>query len=157
MRNQGCLEETFLLTLRRFRNNQLNGIYPSLSAAEFYTLFAILRLREEGAPSVRMSAVVEELRLSSQAVSKMLRTLERKGYCQRIADPRDRRTTLIFVTENGEVLAKEAKDRIFHFARQVTERMGRENMESFVTLACQCADAMQDISREQFAKKEELS
>lgn len=154
------LEFAFLFTLRKLRKSNFNNVYQSLSAAEFYTLFAILHLREqdgtENAP-VRVGALVEELQLSPQAVSKMLRTLEQKGYCQRITDPQNRRNTLVVATDSGAKLAQAAQQKTFQFAQLVTERMGKENMETFVGLARRCADVMQEVSRDLYAKKEELS
>ena len=62
-----------------------------LSTAEFYALFAILRLQEAQDSAVHrrfgFSSLIETLNLSPQAVSKTLRLLEQKGYCKRITRP----------------------------------------------------------------------
>lgn len=147
----------FLDCMRRSRKNNLNDVYQQLKSIEFFTLFSILKLqnqKEDGA-NPRVSELVEDLNVSPQFISKTLRSLESKGYCQRITDPSNRRSTLVILTEEGTNLLQQAQDRIFHFAQAVTERMGEENMTQFIELTHKCFDIMQDIASELYTEKEE--
>ena len=144
----------FLDCMRRVRRNHMSDVYQTLTSVEFSTLFSILKLQEQkGSP--RVSDLVEDLNASPQFISKTLRTLETKGYCERMTDPANRRSTLVLLTEKGTDLLHTAKDRIFRFAQAVTERMGQEDMEEFIRLNHKCFDIVQDIASELYTEKEE--
>ena len=155
----------FLLCLRKIQNNHFPYVHRSpLSTAEFYALFAILRLQEaqdSAGPEIRVSSLIETLNLSPQAVSKTLRLLEQKGYCKRITDPNNRRNTLVLITEQGTTLVNRTKSEIARFVEEVTKRMGDENMAEFIRLSNQCSAIMQEVEQafyQEFSeKKEELT
>ena len=155
----------FLLCLRKIQKNHFPYVHRStLSTAEFYALFAILRLQEaqdSAEPEIRVSSLIETLNLSPQAVSKTLRLLEQKGYCKRITDPNNRRNTLVLITEQGTTLVNRTKSEIARFVEEVTKRMGDENMAEFIRLSNQCSAIMQEVEQafyQEFSKeKEELT
>ena len=148
----------FLLCLRKIQKNHFPYVHRSpLSTAEFYALFAILRLQEaqdSAGPEIRVSSLIETLNLSPQAVSKTLRLLEQKGYCKRITDHNNRRNTLVLITEQGTTLVNRTRS-------EVTKRMGDENMAEFIRLSNQCSAIMQEVEQafyQEFSeKKEELT
>lgn len=155
----------FLLCLRKIQKNHFPYVHrSSLSTAEFYALFAILRLQEaqdSAGPEIRVSSLIETLNLSPQAVSKTLRLLEQKGYCKRITDPNNRRNTLVLITEQGTTLVNRTKSEIARFVEEVTKRMGDENMAEFIRLSNQCSAIMQEVEQafyQEFSEeKEELT
>lgn len=160
MDEQERKELAFLICLRKIRKNNISQMYHTLSPAEFYTLLAIQQIQGGSDPppqAVRMSALIETMGMSPQATSKMLRTLEQKGYCRRITDPRNRRSTLIEVTQEGMELAQSTKEQMTRFARMVTQRMGDADMEEFIRLVNRCDAIMQEVALELYREKEELS
>lgn len=144
----------FLDCMRTIRKNNMSDVYQMLTSVEFFTLFSVLKLQEQkGSP--RVSDLVEDVNASPQFISKTLRTLEAKNYCQRVTDPNDRRSTLVLLTEEGTSLLRHAQERIFNFAQAVTERMGQEDMEAFIRLNHKCFAIMQDIASESLKEKED--
>lgn len=149
------LAMAFLDCMRTIRKNNMSDVYQTLTSAEFFALFSILKLqKQKGSP--RVSDLVEDLNASPQFISKTLRTLETKGYCQRVTDPTNRRSTLVLLTEEGSALLEKAQDRIFRFAQEVTERMGKEDMEQFIRLNHKCFSIMQDIASQSMKEKEDM-
>ncbi len=148
----------FLECMRRVRRNHMGDVYQTLTSVEFSTLFSILKLqRQNNDANPRVSDLVEDLNASPQFISKTLRTLETKGYCQRVTDPANRRSTLVLLTEEGMNLLQSAQTRIFRFAEIVAERMGKEDMEEFIRLNHKCFDIVQDIASEFQKEKEDMN
>jgi DNA-binding MarR family transcriptional regulator len=62
---------------------------------------ALLRIRAEGEPGVRPTALIAACHLSQPAVSRLIGRLERQGLVRRLADPGDRRAVLVALTDAG--------------------------------------------------------
>ncbi len=153
---QDRLEMAFLICLRKLRRSNVSTMYDSLSTAEFFTLVAARALKYEQS-DVRVSALAERLDSSPQAISKMLRNLEVKGYIRRETDPSNRRNTFVRITEEGDTLLQEAQSSIHQFAQLVTEKMGEEDMACFIRLGEKCSQVMHEAADELYGKKEEAS
>lgn len=157
---QENLEIPFLICLRKLRKSNVHGIFRSLSTAEFFTLFAIQKRLSETVETqkvARVSVLTESLSASPQALSKMLRTMEGKGYLKRITDPADRRSTFVAITPQGDALLADARKSVARFAQLVTEKMGSADMAEFIRLSEKCADIMDEVADEIYKETEEAS
>lgn len=154
---QERLEMAFLICLRKLRKSSISAIFDSLSTAEFFTLTSIRTLKHEQQSNVRVSALAERLDTSPQAISKMLRSLEGKGYIKRVTDPANRRNTFVLITEEGDTLLQNAQASIAQFAQLVTQKMGEEDMANFIRLGEKCSQMMNEAATELYGEKEELS
>lgn len=77
-------------------------IGTEVSMPEFITLNLIDNVSKSKANGVVwVSDIVERTNVTAQMVSKVLRTLENKGYIQRFADTADRRRTEVVMCEAG--------------------------------------------------------
>ena len=77
----------------------------------------------------------EELRVSKPAVSKLLNTLESKGYVERKANPEDRRSIQVALTEQGRKCLEEEHKAIQEMVCKVVRRLGRADTETFLALS----------------------
>jgi DNA-binding MarR family transcriptional regulator len=76
----------------------------------------ILALRRSGRPfQLRPTDIYRESLLTSGAVTNRIDRVEKLGYVQRIADPRDRRGVIIRLTPSGRSLADRAIE--LHFRK----------------------------------------
>lgn len=142
----------FFICLRRIRHTHSSEVFQTLSSAEFFVLFSIESLSQseegESAATVRVSAIAEKMKVSPQAISKLLRNLEKKAYIQRITDETDRRNTLVILTEQGSSLLKKTRDMMEEFAHRVVEKMGKDDMREFIRLVNKCSDIMDETTAE---------
>ena len=146
--------------LRQLRRTaQHSEAYKTLSNGEFFTLYTLSELEKDAAVHghVRVSDLAKKMDLSMQAISKMLRSLEGKGYIERVTDPHDRRNTFIVTTAEGTALLESSRQSYARFSREVIDRMGAEDMETFIQLSQRCIQIIEDVTAEFYEKKEEVS
>lgn len=140
------LQEEFIRALDRFRKFQFCDLMSHLTKGEFFTLFMIHA--HSAAHPKRKGMYVSELagtlRVTSPAVSRMLRTLEQRGLIERTVDRDDRRTTYIVLTPVGETARRNAAHRMHDFTERVVEQMGERDMETFLALFHRLSDVMSD-------------
>lgn len=102
--NTYCTQiEKILNTLRRV---DVSDIFDAdATTPEFLMLQLIDRIsKESGTHGVWVSELVEQLPVTAQAVSKLLRSIESKGYINRLTDAADRRRTEVRMTKAGKEL-----------------------------------------------------
>ena len=155
--NQDALSMALGACLRQLRRTaQHSEAYQALSNGEFFALYTLSEL-EKDADHVRVSGLAKKMDLSLQAISKMLRALEGKGYIKRVTDPDDRRNTFIVITAEGTALLESARESYARFSREVIARMGEQDMKTFIQLSQRCVQIMDEVTAEFYEKKEEVS
>ena len=111
-----------------------------LPPGEFFMLATIKRFlcgkKREGqqVPGIAVSELAGELEITNPAASKMLRSVEEKGYIQRRPDPSDRRVTYITLSEAGEAILEQAKTHMDEVSSRLIARMGKEDTEELTRL-----------------------
>lgn len=121
--------------LRRYLNF-CEGLPPS----EFFMLATIKRFlcrkNREGQKvlGIAVSELALELEITNPAASKMLRSVEDKGYIMRLPDPSDRRVTYITLSEAGEAILEQAKTHMDEVSSRLMARMGKEDTEELTRL-----------------------
>lgn len=60
--------------------------------------------------SMRQQDVMREIHVSKSTLSEMINRLVEDGYLERASDPKDRRSTIIVLTERGRTRAEEVMD-----------------------------------------------
>ncbi|MFU0827116.1 MAG: MarR family transcriptional regulator [Lachnoclostridium sp.] len=95
-------------------------------------------------PGVKVSELSRLLRSTKPATSKMLNTLEGKGFIERIADNQDRRVVYIRLSAYGEQKIEEALDHMYDFTRHTINRLGEEDARELVRLLDKFCDAIYD-------------
>ena len=93
----------FHALMRAHFNAQMAGLsrrgLPNLGSPKI--IFALLDLSDRGAPAPSQKELADMLRISPATIANSLRSLERSGFVTRLADERDSRRNLIFITEKG--------------------------------------------------------
>lgn len=103
----------------------------SIPPGELTMLITINRLLEQKKP-VMVSSLGNALKLSRPAVSRMLHTLEKKGYIRRKNGIKDQRYVFIDFTEDGDRLVHSELGNCYGLLKRVAERMGEEDMKKFL-------------------------
>lgn len=114
----------------------MQGIFLKMNPGELMMLVRVDRFLalHPGCPGVKPSELTLDGWVSKPAVSKMIGTLEEKGYLIRTASRKDRRVVYVNLTELGRKnLEAERKHRDEDMDR-IVKRMGKEKMERLLEL-----------------------
>lgn len=120
----------FFQLLQQFRRIHWGSELEVMTQAEFMAVSAIWKAQTEHSdkPGVYVSTLAERLMISVSMVSKMLKTLEEKGWILRTVDPSSRRNTFVSLTDAGRSLYDTESQKIMATNQRVMEKMGREKI-----------------------------
>lgn len=90
--------------------------------------FTLLSIDAEGTPS---TALGPKMGMESTSLSRLLNTMEEKGYIERKPNPEDGRGVLIFLTEQGKEKRDLSKKTVLEFNNGLLENIAAEKMEHF--------------------------
>lgn len=110
-----------------------------LSHAEFFVLVTIAKtmmekqmdkaeMAEKEISGITTTEIVKTLGTSLSAGSKLLRSVEEKGYIERAAHPKDRRVTYILLSEKGNAILKKQMKECDALMDSVVEKVGEDHM-----------------------------
>jgi DNA-binding MarR family transcriptional regulator len=117
----GRLRLTIVRTARRLRQEAGGELSPSLLAA--------LSTVERHGPITPSEVALRE-RIQRPTATRVLARLEEQGLIERMADPRDGRSSLVTATEAGRKLLAELRTRKTAFLARRIERLAPEERET---------------------------
>ncbi len=142
--------EIFTL-MNKFRLlHQKYKYFGELSQAEFCMLFTIgvtvkeRRMEDETVMGITTTEIVKILGTSLSAASKQLRSIEEKGYIERIAHPKDRRITYILLSEKGNAVLSQQKEKRDQLGASIIKKMGKERVLQLRNLMEQIYEIMKE-------------
>jgi len=93
------------------------------------TGFVLLNIdRQEGTPATKIAPLMG---MEARSLTRMLKSLEEKGWITREADSRDRRKAIIRLTELGKEKRAFSRLAVKEFNRRIQERLSPEQLEVF--------------------------
>ena len=101
------------------------------------------------------SDIAKRLRITAPAVSKMLRSMEEKGYVERRVDEKDRRNTRVSITPDGKEAEQQVRRQMQEFITGVIERLGEERTKELIHLMNRYTEIMQEENQNRKRKKQE--
>ncbi len=128
---QGFGSVDFFRLLQQLRHIRWGAELKEMTQGEFMAVSAIYQsqLVNEGQPGIYVSVLAQELMISVSMASKLLKSLEERGWIRRTVDPERRRNTFVSLTESGRALYDEELQRCRDLHRRVQEKMGRDRMQ----------------------------
>ena len=117
----------------------------NLSQGEFFVL-KMLYEKSKGQKEIgfrgfpRASFLSERLEMKRPMISRILNTLEARGYVSRIIDKSNRRSFEIQLTESGQAALKQAEQNMVGIADRLETELGEEDMEKLISLLSRTAD-----------------
>lgn len=137
------IKENIPETLKILKDISLNCIFKDITFSEYAVLEIALALRQESKnDTVYISEIVKRLKISKPAVSKTLKNLETKGLIRRETDPNNRRKTFVCLTSKGYTVKKNSDDAFYGFFNDICEKVGKNDIIMFNTLARKLSDAI---------------
>lgn len=127
-----------LLRIYQFRDRQ-RTCYHDISVTQCYALETLAR---DGAMGVnRLSS---KLRLEKSSASRMLDSLEQKGYVRRKDDPRDGRARIIEMTSKGRRVHDEIVEELVEEKRELLAGVGKSARAAAIRILFDLARVAED-------------
>lgn len=128
----------------------------TIRPSEFYLLHTIYRCCEapEHAGGIRVSDISRMTHQSMPAVSQNLRALLSLGLVQRSNIRRDRRSALLYPTEEGIALMEQAGASFSLLLEEVARRMGEEDTKRLAALLHRLNEVLKEILPHSSERKE---
>lgn len=102
-----------------------HAIQADMSMAVGYVL---LNIDKNGTPATK---IAPQLGLETRSLTRMLRTLDDKGWIRRETDEHDKRVVNIFLTEEGKTKRDFARQGVIEFNSRVYEAIGADRLQCF--------------------------
>lgn len=127
-------EQNIFQALNMFRKLNIGSILPHLCKGEYVLLNGIYHVEKKmGAEhGVGISELTEYMHALPPAVSRTIRTLEQKGYVRRFVNEKDRRNTMVEITESGQRILQESNDIVNDFTGRVFARTDKEELARLI-------------------------
>ncbi|BBI36436.1 MarR family winged helix-turn-helix transcriptional regulator [Cohnella abietis] len=125
-----------------WRKQPIDGIKPS----EVRVLLCIKVLTEQSDQGVNISDISRRLSVTSPTVTQMIKQLMSDGCVERYNDSKDKRITLLRLTEKGEDIAQKALKRFTVIFTGLAEKLGEEQSQALTGLLNQVYSYFNDIN-----------
>ena len=83
----------------------------------------------EGTPATKIAPLMG---LESRSLTRMLKSMEEKGFIYRQKDPNDGRSVRIFLTETGLEKRRVSREAVIRFNEVIRQSIATEKLEAFV-------------------------
>lgn len=149
------LQEQLITAQHRFMKMHGDLCFTGLRKSEFVMLEIIERENGNREQGVLASDIAKRLGITAPAVSKMLRSMEEKGYVERRVDEKDRRNTRVSITPDGKEAEQQVRRQMQEFITGVIERLGEERTKELIHLMNRYTEIMQEENQNRKRKKQE--
>jgi DNA-binding MarR family transcriptional regulator len=110
----------------------ISRMYNQQAAEEGFTTaigFVLININsKEGSPATKIAPLIG---LETRSLTRMLKTMEEKGLIYKQADPIDKRSVRIFLTEQGKRKKEISVQSVKNFNLRVREEISPEELNSF--------------------------
>ena len=94
----------------------------------------LLNVLEAGEPGIRQKDIAENLGIRPSSLSEQIDALEADRYLERVANPEDKRSTLIVLTEKGKARAWEVQDDRRKAAEEFCSKLTEAEKDTLIAL-----------------------
>lgn len=110
----------------------ISRMYNQQAAEEGFTTaigFVLININsKEGTPATKIAPLIG---LETRSLTRMLKTMEEKGLIYKKADPLDKRSVRIFLTDEGKDKKERSINTIMDFNQQVREVVSDTELDTF--------------------------
>lgn len=141
-----------------FSKINIGTVLGKLSQTEYLVIYFVRKHGEYDGQcnnGVNVTSLSEVLGVSTPAVSRILRSLEEKGFIKRITNSKNRRETYISLTETGREIYLRDRETASLLYKAVEDKMGKEEIRELVRLSLSFNSIMcEEIERINLSKKD---
>lgn len=95
-----------------------------------------------------MSELASDLGAPLSTITSMAKRLEKKGWIQRTSSPKDQRVIIVYLTEEGKNLARQANEIMNQALKRVETALTEQELEQFVYLVLKVVKSLQQAEDE---------
>lgn len=113
----------------------ISRMYNQQASEEGFTTaigFVLININsKEGTPATKIAPLIG---LETRSLTRMLKTMEEKGLIFKKADPLDKRSVRIFLTDEGRDKKERSINTIMDFNQQVREVVSEQDLNTFFSV-----------------------
>lgn len=110
-------------SLTKMYNNVANKYETSQTIG-----YVLINIDKEGTPATKIAPLIG---MEPTSLSRLLKSMEKKGLIYREADPTDKRVVRIFLTDYGVLKRKIAKKTIIQFNEKILQKVKKSELKVF--------------------------
>jgi DNA-binding MarR family transcriptional regulator len=131
----------------------ISRMYNQQAAEEGFTTaigFVLININsKEGTPATKIAPLIG---LETRSLTRMLKTMEEKGLIFKKADPVDKRSVRIFLTEEGKDKKEKSINTIMDFNQQVREVVSEEDLDTFFAVFSKIQLVIEQVNGNEVSK-----
>jgi MarR family transcriptional regulator, organic hydroperoxide resistance regulator len=108
--------------------------------------YVLINIDKKGTPATKIAPA---LGLEPRSLTRMLKSLEDKGWINRVADDDDKRIVKVFLTEEGKKKRDIAREGVLIFNTQVLDKIGEPKMKELINTLNKISKVVESISQDQ--------
>ncbi len=132
----------------------ISRMYNQQAAQEGFTTaigFVLININsKEGTPATKIAPLIG---LETRSLTRMLKTMEEKGLIYKKADPVDKRSVRIFLTEEGKQKKERSINTIMDFNLQVREIVSEDELNTFFEVFEKIQSVIDQINTSEVSNK----
>ncbi len=91
--------------------------------------YVLINVEKEGTPATKIAPLMG---MEPTSLSRLLKNMEKKGLIYRKGDEEDKRIVRIFLTEDGIIKRKMAKETVLAFNEKIMQKLDQKDLEHIV-------------------------
>ncbi len=111
--------------------HRISRMYNQMAAVEGMTMsygFILMMVEKEGTPSTQLGP---KMGMEATSLSRTINAMEVDGLIRRSSSEKDKRITLVFLTELGVQKRKMVKQFILEFNEKLTSKLKKKDLDGF--------------------------
>lgn len=154
--NEKITHERYIQLMHTFFRLRSKMDFFEVPKGELMLLRLVQKCQEEGKAG-SVSQIASCLEVSSPAVSRMIRTLEKKDLLQKKPLSEDRRSTCLSLTPKGQQVVSRADETINRMSERLLNQIGKEWSLAFANDCEKFLNAMENVIEDENNRKKELT
>ena len=125
--------------------HRISRMYNQMAAVEGMTMsygFILMMVEKEGTPSTQLGP---KMGMEATSLSRTINAMEVDGLIRRSSSEKDKRITLVFLTELGVQKRKMVKQFILEFNEKLTSKLKKKDLDGFFTVMNALDESVDEI------------
>lgn len=131
----------------------ISRMYNQQAAEEGFTTaigFVLININsKEGTPATKIAPMIG---LETRSLTRMLKTMEEKGLIFKKADPIDKRSVRIYLTDEGKAKKEISIKTIMKFNERVREVVTEDELQNFFQVFSKIQTVIDEVNQEEIYK-----
>ena len=155
MTTQQIFDDIIKLILRIEHLNVFRSIAPNLTIRENNVLILLYYYESEFGKTLTIKDISCFYQIKSSTAIQFVNSLEKHGYIIRMNDPKDKRVTLVTLTESGKEMGEIISKRNYEMVQKILEKQEKEELEQAFQVIHKMINTIESIPIETLSHRKE--